>query len=278
MTDFAIDHSSHRSPGWSPFFDKLLSASGKLWFTVAAAGQLAFIWFIVMYYGQRTWAGDLSEWNEKPLITGHVPGDAAGNIMFALHVFVAAIMTFGGAVQLVPAIRKHVPVFHRWNGRIFAGTAIFLAVGGLWLVWVRGTQLSTISALAGTLNATLILAFVGLAVRFAIARDFDTHRRWAMRAFLVANGVWFMRIGMMAWVILAQGPVGMNRTLSGPMDIVISFGCYLIPLAVVELYFQAQRSSSAPLIIIATSATTLAAVITAIGAVGTVVFMWGPYI
>lgn len=278
MTDFAIDRRSDQSPGRTSLIDKALSTSAKAWFAVAASGQLAFIWFIAMYYGQRTLAGDLAQWNEKPLITGHVSGDDLGNLMFALHVFVAAIMTLGGGAQLVPAIRNRLPAFHRWNGRIFAATAVFLAIGGLWLVWVRGTQLSTVSALAGTLNALLILICVGIAVRLAMTGAYDRHRRWAIRAFLVANGVWFMRIGMMAWVIGAQGPVGMNRTLSGPTDIVISFGCYLIPLLVAELYFQAQKRPSGVLKIAATSVVSGAALVTALGAFGTVAFMWGPYI
>ena len=37
----------------------------------------------------------------------------------------------GGALQLVPMVRRRWPVFHRWNGRLFLfGTAV-MSIGGL---------------------------------------------------------------------------------------------------------------------------------------------------
>ena len=97
-----------------------------------------------------------------------------------------------------------------------------------------------------------------------------------MRAFLAVNGVWFLRVGLMAWAI-ASGGLGMNRTLSGPADVVLQFGAYLIPLAVFEAYLRAGRSPE-PLVKRLTAAGMgLAAAVTALGVFGAIVFMWGPY-
>jgi hypothetical protein len=90
-----------------------LRRCGLIWYSVAAIGQVAFVAFIVTHYGRKTLSGDYPGWNDKPIIKGYVEGDTAGNIMFAVHVLLAAVMTLGGLMQLVPQIRKYVPALHR---------------------------------------------------------------------------------------------------------------------------------------------------------------------
>ncbi|MEL6858447.1 MAG: DUF2306 domain-containing protein [Pseudomonadota bacterium] len=257
---------------------QVLRWSGIAWFTVAAAGQLAFIAFILFFYGVSIIAGDFAAWNNKPLIEGYVAGDLVGNIMFAIHVMFAAVMTLSGLLQLIPFVRSRMPLLHRYSGRIFLIMACTLAIGGLWLTWGRGSHLSVIGANAISLNALLILVCALMTVRFAVHRKIADHQRWAMRLFMVANGVWFMRIAIMSWIVVAQGPVGMNRTMSGPTDIVIVFGCYLIPLALYELYWRAKQSGSEALKVTAACFVLVATGITAIGVFATSAFMWLPYI
>ena len=254
----------------------LLRRSGLIWFCVAAIGQAAFIWMILAHFGRRTLVGDFAGWNDKPLIKGYVPGDDAGNLMFAVHVLLAAVVTLSGLMQLVPILRRRAPGLHRWNGRVFLTTAVVMAVGGLWLTWGRGTYLSLISAIAASVDGVLILAFAAQAWRTAVQRDFDAHQRWAMRAFLAVNGVWFLRVGLMAWAI-ATGGLGMNQTLSGPADVVLQFGAYLIPLAVFEAYWRAGRSAKPAARRLTAAGMALAAAVTALGVFGAVAFMWGPY-
>ena len=264
------------SPAMTANARDLLSLTGKAWFAVALAGQAVFIAFIIAYYGSRTATGDFAAWNDKDLIVGHVPGDDIGNLMFAVHVLLAAYITLGGLYQLVPALRQRFPALHRWNGRAFLVTAVIMALGGLWMTWARGSYLSVISGLSVSLNGVLILAFAALAFRFAVARQIDRHRRWAMRTFMVVSGVWFFRVGLMAWVVLNQGPVGMNNTLSGPADIALSFGSYLIPLAGLEIYFAAQDSRSGSIRLAASGLVLCLTAIMAIGIFGATVFMWFP--
>lgn len=273
MTDFVSTLPTRRVRG-----DRLLQWSGRAWFATAAVGQLAFIAFIVAFYWVSTLSGDFASWNEKPLIDGHIEGDGTGNAMFAVHAVLAAIMTLAGLIQLTPQLRSWSPKLHRYSGRIFLVTACILALGGLWLGWVRETRLSMISGYAISINALLILAFAAFTIRHAVRREIDIHQRWAMRLFMVASGVWFMRIAMMAWMIIAQGPVGMNRTLSGPTDVVIVFGCYLVPLGMYELYRQAGLASSSAVKVAVAALVFVATGVTAIGVFGTVAFMWLPYL
>jgi hypothetical protein len=271
--------SSHSSP--APIGGAAAGAlrwAGILWFVVAAIGQAAFVGFILAFYGTRTVAGNYAGWNDKPLIDGYIAGDAVGNFVFAAHVLLASVVTLAGLMQLVPAIRRAFPVLHRWSGRTFLVVAAFMALSGFWLTLVRGTSLSTVSSAAIVADGVLILIFGGLAWQHAVKRRFDQHRLWAMRTFMAVSGVWFLRVGIMGWVLVNQGPVGMSNNLSGPADIVLVFGSYLIPLGLLELYFRAGRSAHAAPMLLTAALVLVAAAFTAIGVFGTIALMWGPYL
>lgn len=210
------------------------------WFAATALGQLLFVAFIVLFYYSSIFSGNLAAWNTKPLITGYVAGDSTGNGQFALHVLAAAAMTLAGLLQLIPQVRQRWPRLHRWSGRLFLTLALVLSLGGLWLVWVRGSYLTIPGALAISLDGLLILTFGSLAWLTAHQRDFAAHRRWALRTFIVASGVWTMRIGYIAWGVLTGG-AGIARGMSGPFDLFWAFATHLLPLAMLELYLRAER-------------------------------------
>lgn len=249
-----------------------------LWFAVAAIGQGAFIGFILAFYGVRTATGDFAGWNDKPLIDGHIKGDHLGNSVFAAHVLLASLVTLLGLMQLVPGLRRKWPRLHRWAGRSFLVIAIFMALSGAWLTVVRGTYLSVVSAVAILLDGLLIMIFAGLAWRDALKRRFVQHRMWALRTFMVVSGVWFLRVGLMGWVVVNRGPVGMTDNLSGPADIVMVFGSYLIPLALLELYGAAERSAHGGVKIVIAALVAAASLFMAIGVFGAIAFMWAPYL
>ncbi len=152
------------------FADKALGSACALWFLVAVIGQWAFVYFIVSFYYWPTLHGQFDAWNRKDLIPGYVAGDRTGNLVFASHVFVAALITTSGAIT-----------FHHWNGRFYILIAFLMATMGLWLTWVRGTYLTVIGAISGTLLASLIIVCSAQTLRYALARNIGTHRRWALR-------------------------------------------------------------------------------------------------
>ena len=83
-----------------------------------------------------------------------------------------------------------------------------------------------------------------MALRYALARDFKTHRRWALRLFLVVSAVWFFRVMLMFWIAINGGPVGFDpKTFIGPAIDIVSFAQYLLPLAVLEIYLRVQRGA-----------------------------------
>ncbi|NIJ39141.1 hypothetical protein FHR22_003875 [Sphingopyxis panaciterrae] len=254
-----------------------LARSATFCFLAIAAGQLLFTAFILLFYYPPTLTGNFAAWNDKPLITGHVAGDSAGNLFFAAHVLMAAVISFGGLVQVVPAIRGRWPAVHRWNGRLYLICALALALGGLWMTWGRGTWLNYIGAIGITLDALLILGFAAMAWRAARARRFADHRRWAIRLFAVASAVWFMRVGYMAWG-LATGGAGIGKAMDGPFDLFLAFANSLLPLGLAELYLRAgahdtpaARNGTALLL-------GISGLIILAGSAGAWMVMWGPYI
>lgn len=224
---------------------KALSRATALWFTTAAVGQLIFVYYVVVFYGGAAARGDLGAWNQI-LSGGYVPGDTAGNIAVAAHLFLAVVITLGGPIQLVPQIRSRFPAFHRWNGRVYVVTAFVLSLGGLFMIWTRGTVGGLSQHLGTSLNGILIMLCAAMAVRHAMARRLGVHRRWALRLFLVVSGVWFFRVFLMLWLTLWQGPVGFDpETFAGPFLTFLAFGQFVVPLAVLEVYLHARDSGGA---------------------------------
>lgn len=256
---------------------RVLSAAARLWFTVAVAGQAIFACYILLFYGGAAAQGNLSAWNNV-MPRGHVPGDVVGNAVLAAHLLLAFIIIVGGAVQLVPVIRRRAPVVHRWNGRLYVTTAFAISLGGLYLVWVRGGAVgSVIQHVAISINAFLIMVCAAVAMRHARARRVAVHQRWALRLFLVVSGVWFFRVGLMLWLMVHQSPVGFDpKTFEGPFLTFLGFAQYLVPLAVLELYLRV-RDSGAPAARIAMAATLVVlTVATAAGIAGATMGMWLP--
>lgn len=218
--------------------DTAMKVSERFWFGVTLIGQLAFGFAVTSFYGLTALRGDYHAWQ---FTHGYVPGVTKGNFAVGTHLISAAIIMLAGAIQLVPQVRSRFPAFHRWNGRIYLFTAGSLSLAGLYMHWIRGSVGDLPQHIGGTVNAALIWICGGMALRYALARDFRTHRRWALRLFLVVSASWFIRIMLFLWFMIFRAPVGLDpTTFTGPLPTTLSFAQYLIPLAVLEIYFRAQ--------------------------------------
>lgn len=260
-----------------PLPRRVLSAGATAWFAAAVFGQWAFVAFIVLFFGGPFIDGDFAALNRKPHITGYVPGDLAGNTQFLGHALLGGWVTFAGVWQLVPALRRRWPAVHRWNGRLFLGIALLVTLGGFTLTWVRGSRLGLASGLSTSFNGLLILGFAILAWRSALRRDFTAHRRHALRAYLLVNGVWFLRIGIMLSGILLA-PLGVKISYDGMTFIAVSFASWLLPLAVLEVYFHAERSRDAKVQFAVGGVLGILALATLAGSLAAIAFMWWPVV
>jgi hypothetical protein len=259
------------------FANAALSAAAKFWFVSAIIGQLLMVVYVIGFYGRAVVQGKLENWN-KVLPVGYVVGDTIGNLILSLHLAFAVMITVGGALQLIPMVRARWPKFHRWNGRVYLTSAVVMSVGGLIMLWTRGTAGDLSQHIAISINALLIITCAAMALRYALARRFDLHRRWAMRLFLAVSGVWFFRVGLMFWIMVNQGPVGFDPvTFQGPFLTVLAFAVYaVLPLSVLQLYFHAQQSTGPSARLVMAAGLLVLTLVMIVGIIAAALFMWLP--
>ena len=229
--------------------DTILQMTARLWFVAAVIGQWMFVAFIVSFYGGAAISGDFERWNKitekagigNEIPHGYVTGDLIGNLMVGMHLLMAAIIIFGLPLQLIPQIRNQAPAFHRWNGRAILISGFVILGAGLYLIFARGSVSGAYFMAGNIINAGLIALSGVMALRYALIRDFGAHYRWALRLFVLVNGVWFMRIGFFFWFMINGGSVGHNKTFTGPFDIFIAFAHTLLPVLILEIYLRIKK-------------------------------------
>jgi uncharacterized membrane protein len=245
QTPFAIPGS--RSVKYSPrnIADPTLNASAAFWFIVVVLGELVFATAVASFYGLTAARGNWQQWN-KFMAHGYTPGRPMANTVVVIHLASAVIILLSGALQLIPVVRRRAPLFHRWNGRIYMVTAFTVSLAGLYMLWIRGTPGDLSQHLGQSLDAVLIMLCSMLALRYALLRDFRTHRRWALRLFMAVSASLFIRAGVFLSLVVNHGPFGFDaNTFSGPFLTFMSFGQYLVPLAVLEIYLRTQDRAGA---------------------------------
>lgn len=222
-----------------------LRAAIRFWFAVAVVAQLMFAFTVASFYGMASVRGNWLAWN-KGMAHAYIAGDTKGNVAVAVHLASAVVVILAGVIQLIPQIRERAPSLHRWNGRLYVVTAFTISLAGLYMMWRRGTVGDLSQHLGQSLNAVLIMLCAVMALRYALARDFKTHRRWALRLYLVVSASLFIRAGLFLSFFLNHGPFGFDpTTFSGPFLTFLSFAQYLVPLAVLEIYLRTQSRAGA---------------------------------
>lgn len=256
----------------------LLELSAKIWFAAATIGQWIFGIYVFGFYHRSAFSGDFEKWN-RVLPAGYIPGDSAGNISVAVHVLLGGIIIVGGPLQFLPMIQKKYKLFHKWLGRIYVVTVMLIGLAGLLMVWIRGAVGDLFMHISISISAIYLITFAVLTIKNAMARNIKVHRKMALRLFMIANGGWFFRIGLMAWIVVNKGPAGFNtETFSGPALWIISAFSYSLPLAlfILELYFYAQEKKNQTLNIVATAIICFSTLLTILGITAAALISWIP--
>ena len=265
-----------RGPHTAALPRQLVDAAARGWFTVAAIGHWLFLAYILAVFYPPIAQYGLEGLKGMHLPAGFREGETLGNLASVSHVLLAAIIIGGGPLQLIPAVRGRFPTFHRWLGRSYLVAAVLSSVGGLYMSWTRSPIGDVISKLGISGDGVLIIVFAALAVRHAMAGRIATHRRWAMRLFMVASAVWFFRVGLMGWVTLTGG-IGIDwESFTGPFLYVLGFAQYLLPLAMLEWYFHCQRDASPGTRLAFAATVSLLTVYMGIGIFSATAGMWLP--
>lgn len=212
------------------------------WFFVTLIGQWAFAAYVAIYHGSLILKKGLEGMGETHMPNGYISGDNVGNLILGVHLITAVVVIAGGPLQLLPQIQFNFPKFHRYLGRAYMLFVLFGATGGAFLIWMRPRPSfgSVYQDIAITIEAFLIVLFAVLALRYALARKIQIHKKWALQLFMVASGVWFLRIGYKAWFFV-EALLGFK--LNHSFDY-LSFASFMIPLFVLEFYLKAKDSKN----------------------------------
>ncbi|MFC3195184.1 DUF2306 domain-containing protein [Marinicella sediminis] len=265
----------------SPVFaTKVLNGSAKLWFSIILAGQAMFAFYIVAFYYAATAANEIERFNQV-MPAGFIAGEFWGNIAVIGHVLFAAIITVGGLLQLIPAMRNKFPAVHRWNGRLYVVIAIVMSLSGAFMIITRHDNIigDWFGHLTLLINGALILICATMAFKWARQRQFSRHRVWALRLFVAVSGVWLFRVGLMAWLTVHGKPVGFDPvSFTGPFLKVLYTLVYIMPLLFLEVYLRAQSSQSVRQKLITATGVFLLNIILAVGVFAAIMGMWLPRI
>jgi hypothetical protein len=259
-------------------YQAFLKWAARSWIAVAALGQGLFAGYVLVLYGRAAWAGDFERWNSV-FPRGYRAGEPLANLLVAVHLSFTVLLVVIGFSQLWAALRRRAPALHRWNGRLYLLGAVLMAISG-WIMLSHPAPSTTgLKAQATALNGLVMLLCAAAAWRAARRRDWPSHRRWALRLLLAVSGVWFFRLGLMLWLMIWRAPVGFDpQTFQGPFLDSLAFAQFLLPLAVLQLYFIAEQRRSTAWNLGAGLSLTASTTLTAAGIAAATLGLWLPRI
>jgi uncharacterized membrane protein YhaH (DUF805 family) len=164
-------------------------------------------------------------------------GAPFANLAIFGHMLAGAAITLLAPLQLSGTLRRRFPGWHRWAGRTLVLGALVAGVAGLVYILSRGTIGGGWMDAGFALYGLLLMGAALQSIRFARARDFQRHRAWALRLFVLAIGSWIYRVHYGLWYLATDG-AGSAQDFSGPFDLIQNFAFYLPYLALVELWLR----------------------------------------
>lgn len=222
----------------------LLRGAGAILVAITWISAMIFGAYILAHYGGAVQDGALDRWN-KVLPRLYEPGAVAAMLGIGLHFAAGAVLLLAGPVQLLSAIRDRVPALHRWTGRIYVTCALVAGLGGLSFILLKGTIGGMAMNIGFGLYGALMAICAAQTLRYALARDLDTHRAWAVRLFALAIGSWLYRMDYGFWSLLTND-AGHTKDFRGWFDVVMAFFFYVPNLLVAELFIRGREAQAKP--------------------------------
>lgn len=155
----------------------------------------------------------------------------------AAHMGPGLIWMLFAPLQLVPAIRRRFPAFHRWVGRIAISMTLILIPSGL-VFAARHPFAGAFQELVPIVFYTVLyVVSVGLGLKNAWQRNYARHREWMLRAFAIGIGISSVRL----WFLLFLHTTGMPAQQFFPTAFWVAFA---VNLVIVEVWINVTRESA----------------------------------
>ena len=98
----------------------------------------------------------------------------------ALHVIPSILLMALLGLQLIPALRRRFPTWHRYSGRVLVVAAVIITVSGLY-IGIRFPFGGMAESVATVVISALFLVFIAKGVGAIRRKDVQAHRRWMLR-------------------------------------------------------------------------------------------------
>ena len=163
-----------------------------------------------------------------------IPNVKLHRVALAIHASCAGVALMLGPFQLVNGFRVRWKMWHRRMGWIYS---IAVLVGGLAAIPLAWRASSGPIAQTGFMALAFVwLLCTGAAVRTAVQRDFEAHRRWMLRSYALTAAAITLRIYLPA-AIMTRLPMDESYRA-------IAWMCWVLNLAAVEIYLRVRLGSS----------------------------------
>lgn len=153
------------------------------------------------------------------------------------HIFSAVIALLLGPVQLLPAVRRRFPKFHRVCGRLYLGVGVL--IGGTAGLYMSAFAFGGPVAKAGFAGLAVSWLYTGWRAFQTIRQGrVDEHRRWVLRNFALTFAAVMLRL-----YLPLSGVAGIAFGQAYPF---IAWLCWVPNLVFVERVFNRRRSIATP--------------------------------
>jgi uncharacterized membrane protein len=152
--------------------------------------------------------------------------------VIVLHVTTGMLALLLGPLQFIKRFRQARPRLHRTIGRVYLASVAVGATTAIYLLMRLQRGLAYETGLYGLAVAWLVTA--GMALAAVRLGQFEQHREWMIRSYVVTFAFVSIRIGnavMITWGI--GDAVGRNGTLA--------WLCWALPLLVTEVLLQGRK-------------------------------------
>lgn len=168
----------------------------------------------------------------EAVVTGVMPTDPADlhyvkhAALTGMHVIPGLIFLLLGPLQFIASIRARWPRFHRWSGRLFIVSGLFLAVSAIIINIVFPPFGGWFKSLAVYIFSAAQIITLVIALRAILRRDVVRHRAWMIRAFAIGLAISTMRIFFIPAYLLFGVPsdftVGLGMWVGFVVNIVVA--------------------------------------------------------
>ena len=146
----------------------------------------------------------------------------------ALHALTASIGLLVAPIQFSTRLRKRWPVFHRTTGWIYVVCALISAPLTFYLSFFSACRMCTPPF---AIWSAVFLTVTVLAIVSAVRRDFEAHRQFMIRSWVLMNGFVFVRLDD-----LFPYPLPTGQGIERPAMII--WVVWVVPLLLTEMWLS----------------------------------------